>query len=619
MKKITKTLAFGALTLAPLATFLSCQNNTNNENQNPDKQAKIYDTSAAASDNKIIFATGESSVFPMMIAMSQLVPMYNELMKNEEGFIPVELKRREETKQPGPNQLSVAQAKSIETNAPDVANILLGNQSGAFLINTYGKLLDLKDSKIKYNSFSKKIADNHNKLVGEANEKDHLYNLPFNVSDIDAISMNLDLMRLLFDFVKQGGGVVDENSEVYKKAKESENKGSSIPENSLWKALKVKANNSFAGVGVNDATFKTINSAMDFARKLQAGLEIDQTKVKDGMDNIQIFSIDYQQDALMKDLNNRLNGKKMWTQKFVGDKNIQSQISYNIKTDPEIQNKFKEVFNEFSLQTHKTDLVSAGTKKIGLRDIKYEDNKTEWASWDLRTYKTAFAFAAAVGYEQSIKSPTSIGFFAKGKEDVAASFAQADDIWLNPQLFETSNQTYKTFLEGGSSLVPISVDNGGKEDKATIKFLEWLYFGEVTYRGEKIKVSDLIAMLSAYIIPLEQNVTEQKETEIKALLTKWEAKFTAETNQETKNKIQSEINYLKSALVSFGSIKKFVENNDINALHYASDSDTTSLVYIIKDSLSEATVDKDTENSKLSGEEVLKKLIDEINKIEKNR
>ncbi|MGZ9414250.1 P68 family surface lipoprotein [Mycoplasma sp. 5370] len=629
-KKILKSF-FSITTLASVISLASCNN------QNQTTIEKKYETKKAQ-DNKIVFATAQSKVYPLMIAMQELVPLYNKVMKDNPDFLPIELQLSDKSGANSELELAANEAKYIKEDSEKLANLILGNQSGAFLVNQYGKLLETKDI-LPNSSFISKILKTHTKLVGE-NIKDDtkIFNLPFDLSDIDAFSINIDLLGKIFELLEQNNAQIDKNSEVYKYIQQNKGNGRNIPEDSIINFIKVKANNNISNIVVNDETFNNITKIFEFARLVHNSFEIDQDKAtKFGKDirDLAIFSIDYQEDTFFKVLNNKLKGKKLWTLKESKNPYDLSEIDYAIANDTEIQRIFKETFDEFVQKNSKLEINKANTttKKPVFYDVKYENNKNEWASWDIREYKTVFAFAAAVGYEQSIDSPTSRAFFAKNNKDISDKFTSDLDVWLRPQVTKNlPSDNYSSYFEGGSSLIPISVDNGGKEDKATKLFLKWLYSGEVDYRGKKIKVSDLISQKSSYIIPLKEKLNTESanwyDHQIESLSTQSHengtkidtlSKKTSKTPEEEKEienlrkenaKIETEINYVKAAKISYESLKNFVDKNQEDNVFLPIDQKSSKIIKEIQTMLLNSTLKENA--TKISGEAALNKILEII-------
>ncbi|WP_117275420.1 P68 family surface lipoprotein [Mycoplasmopsis edwardii] len=611
-KIISSLLALAALPIASL----SCS-------PNEKQQKQISYPTTEAIDNEIVFTAAQSGVYPLMIALKQIIPLYNETMNGHKDYVPVKLVTQNENNASSELELGVQQANYIKENSKNVANIILGNQGTAYLVNQYDKLLNVS-SVIKSQDFLDKVLNTHTKLVGEDVNSKKIFNLPFNITDIDALSINLDLLAKLFEILETANAKIDKSSKLYQKVQASRNQGNEIPTDSIIHFVKVKENNKLSQLTINDQTFENILDLMNFSKVLLDNLEIDRTKVnaeKYPTRDLAIFSVDYQQDTFFKVLNNKLKGKKLWTLKDSENPYDLSEINYHISSDKDIQKVFIETLDEFIAQNKK--LVE---NKNVLYNVKYENNKNEWASWEIREYRTVFAFAAAVGYEQSIKSPTSVAFFAGGSEEKAAHFATADDVFLQPQLTKNNaTDTYTSYCEGGSSLIPVSVDNNGKEDKGTILFLDWLYNGEVEYDGEKIKVRDLLTKKSSYILPLKEKLTTASEnwfdTEINKLSAKInheKALLRNEENAETQGQLKksiakhtTEINYLKAGKVSYQSLKTFVKKEDQDFSYLPIDAKSSKIIKLIKDVLEQSTL-KENE-IKNSGQSVLNNILNIIN------
>ncbi|UWD34555.1 P68 family surface lipoprotein [Mesomycoplasma molare] len=610
MKKSKLKFLSSLVGLTSSALLISCNN-----------EGKLTYKTEKAQDQKIVLATAQSKVFPLMVALKEIIPLYNEQMKNEKDFLEIELRDSSITKTNSELELSIQQANSIKTDSPDVANIILGNQNTAFLINTFDKILNTNKI-LPNNLFLDKILNTHTNVTGEQlNSK--IFNLPFNIADIDALSVNFTLLKLLFDFIEQGQGNIDKETEFYKIAQEKWNEENANKINSVFKALKLKESNVYSNLTVNNKTFSSINSILKFTKEVFKGLIIDETKIKGDELDFQIFTIDYQKDTFLKDLNNNLQGKKIWELKNSNNQETLSDIKYHIEDDKDLQENFVSNFNKYS-DVEKKSFIKDSKEKT-FYDIKYANNKNEWASWQIRNYETVFAFAAAVGYEQSVLSPSTIAWFANNNEEKASQmFASEKEVELFPQITKSNDgDNFETYYEGGSSLIPVSVDNDGKEDKATLLFLKWLYTGEVNYKNSKIKVSDLIMEKSGYVLPLKSNFTEENKEKLNVKLENLKNnildlsnKIKNSTNEEEKKELKTTLNelitkknYLKAYLVSYNSLDNF-SNSEQDYLNYYADAKTSRILKEISDRLEESTLKNNS--VKNSGQAVLKKIIEII-------
>lgn len=94
---------------------------------------------------------------------------------------------------------------------------------------------------------------------------------------IQKLFFNLDIMAVLFDLFQQGGGSIDENTNIYKQVLQANNKGNQLPSHS-FQSIKSKNNNVFQNLVVNDDTFSLIDNAFEFSQK--SLMELKQIKQK---------------------------------------------------------------------------------------------------------------------------------------------------------------------------------------------------------------------------------------------------------------------------------------------------------------------------------------------------
>ncbi|WP_371246548.1 P68 family surface lipoprotein [Mycoplasmopsis agassizii] len=614
MKKIKKLgIALGAsLAAAATLTVIACSTTPAPE---PTKPA-----------DKIVFATAQSKVYPLTIALNKLVPLYNEQQKGTTDFLEVKFQDSEASKATSESQLGANTISAFETNS-NVANLLLGNKGTAFLINQYGKLLDLSKSEIKPGIFPTKILNGHNKLPGQSIDANKIYNIPFDVTDVDSLAFNLDIMWKLFTIIKGAGGTVDETTDLYKSAQKASTSGhNGIPANSLFSIIEAKSSDAFKDYTVNADTFKSIKSAQDFAKKVYENVKFPEDKITKSMTDARVFALDYQQDTLFKDINNRLDGKFLWDLKATAEsdkKKGASVIDFTFKTDANTATQFKTVWDEYMANNLQTELKTIDSDKKSFFSVQYMSNNNQWASWEMRKYNAAFTYVAAVGIEQSILSPTSIAFFDGKNSDDKANWAHYEDIEHHPQLMLSTNQlNTKTYLEGGSSLIALTKND--VEDKATIKFLNWLYKGKVKVDKldgsgkEEISVNDFIIRESGYIIPTSENLTQAKVTELKTSLDTLNTEIKTLNDKADKtdaektklNKLITRRSYTKTAYISLLSLMKFIDSSDVHLLNFAVDKTASEIANKIASLMLETTKEG---GSKITGD----KAFEEISKLVK--
>ncbi|MGN3817921.1 hypothetical protein [Mycoplasmopsis bovis] len=168
--------------------------------------------------------------------------------------------------------------------------------------------------------------------------------------------------------------------------------------------------------------------------------------------------------------------------------------------------------------------------------------------------------------------------------------AKFEDVYLLPQLTLMSEGKDQIFAEGGSSILAVDTskerDTNTPENRATKKFLSWLYTGKNTHTGTEEENWKTFAKLSGYIMPLKDVISDANEKwmkdEIERLLKEVreiEKKPNAtETEKEVANKKFFTLNNLRSALVSLQSILNLEKNKDKVLVKASVTDDATSQI-----------------------------------------
>ncbi|WP_215744343.1 P68 family surface lipoprotein [Mesomycoplasma hyorhinis] len=536
-KKHIKTLISSVSILTPVAILASCGQPTT-----------------------IKFATSQGSYWPMMLGMKEIIKIYNEQHKNDADFIPVELLTSDVTHKNSEGQLLSSLDSDLSTKQSSDWNLILGNKATAYVANSYDKLLDVGTSTVNPNSFPTKIINNYNKLLGVEGQTT-LKSLPYNINDTDGIVFNLDIMKVLFDIIKQGGGTIDENSIIAKKVKEAEGKGNHIPSSSMFSAIKIKEsskNTGFSGYTVNDSTFSVIKKAFEFAQKIYDNTEIDTTKLSKDVKDSEIFAIDYASDVFRKEILSKTN-KTFWSEKSLQNNKITLDVNLNtnqaLKT--EVENQYQEWENTLkqtqfipTTTTQANTETTSWTKKdiqtksatddsqqsinsktfYSVKFTEYFKPINQWGSFEIRQYLTAFTYAPLVGTNYSVDSPWSRAFFKKDLEEgkqKASEWTTREDVYATNQAMKADdNAQYLAYNAGGSSLIAIK-SNSDIINKNIIKFVDFLYNGTglTDLTGAKISAADFMAEKSAYFIPTSTSVSQAKIDEFKARQTTYKNKL----------------------------------------------------------------------------------------------
>ncbi|WFQ95971.1 prolipoprotein B [Mycoplasma feriruminatoris] len=581
--------------------------------------------STTSSSDRILFATAQGSGWPLSLALKPLVKYYNDTYKNEKGFVPVKFQFADnKTNDPDvethdiTNQFKlIKKAKeNIEThNIKDLPNIVLGDQSGAYIINQDQRLLDISDQGIDKNTFSSKIAELHSILAGQ-NDTTKLYNIPFDNADTNALQINLRVMEKMFELIEKGGGTVEKSSEIYKKvqASKQEKNKNELPEKTIWSALKVKKekngnDGSFKDLKVNDDTFKSLKSLREFAAKFTDGIEIEKSKVKDDTISGEVLSIDYQEQEFYKELHSRIDsGKPIFELDKTNNKNI-PKVKYNLVQDDSIKEEFKKLWEEWKNSIKRVEYNKETPNKKVFQSMKFMANGiTEWGSWNIFRFQSAISLAASVGANQNkitdfTRKHPYFGADIKNDPKFETNNAKDADVFMDSQITPskenkngvTAMTPSKTnpgiFDEGGSSILPINVGNE-KLNLGTKKFLKWIYTGKNKTSGIEEENWLTLAKTSGYIMPLKEVVTQNTVKKLEELISKLEADL------KTKDDITKEpryftLNMLRSSLLSLKSLVK-LENGESVARPMVTDDKAAEVTGLVSNALIKQTEIKGT-------------------------
>ncbi|WP_434329251.1 glycerol ABC transporter substrate-binding protein [Mycoplasma capricolum subsp. capricolum] len=580
--------------------------------------------------DRVLFSLAQGSGWPLARSLKPLVEYYNNNFKNDKDFVPVKFSFADnKNKDPDVETHSIYTEfnlikkvkEDMETgNIKALPNIILGAQSGAYIINQDQRLLDVSDQGINKDLFSSKIADLHSVLAGQS-DTNKLYNIPFDNADTDSVHYNLKLMKKMFDLIEKGGGEVSKDLDIYKKAEASEKdtKGNKIPDKSIWNALKVKTekngsnnNGSLKEIKITKETFESIKSLRDLAAKFVDGVEIDSSKIKDDTLSGEVFSIDYQEEEFYKELHSRIDENKSIFELEKKQNNKIPKVKYNLVNDNSIKEEFKNLWNEWTSSIKRIDNSKNNSldKKV-FQSMKFMSNADkEWGSWNIFRFQSAFSLAASVGAHQNkitqltrnhpyfkddiLKDPN---FETNNTKEVDVFM----DSQITPSIQKVKNGMSTTtsnpknlgiFHEGGSSIIPINVNNE-KLNKGTKKFLKWIYTG--TNKNNESNWLTL-AKTSGYIMPLKTVVNEQTIKKIESIVNELEAKLKA-TEDITMQDEYFNLNMLRSSLLSLKSLVK-LEKGEVIAKEVVTDDKTAQITGHITKSLINQTEIKNPSTTK---------------------
>ncbi len=549
----------------------------------------------------IVFQIGHRKSWPLSGGLAPFAEYYNKTFKGQKDFMPVKMSYADDHNTTSEFVLARRAKDNIESgNFKDVPNIILGAQSGAYVINQYNRLMDLSDVGIKKDIFNQSIADLHSILSGQA-DKSRVYNIPFDNADTDALAFNLDALHFMLEMIEKGKGEVDWNADIPKRAKEAAQPGvgNDLPQKSIWRALKLKEGEPFKGFKVDEKTFKSMEKIRELAVKFHEGTTLDESKVDADTITGEVLSIDYNAQAFLKEFKSRIGKTEndvIWKLVLTGDQKKPTRVEYNLPNNPEYVKIFKDLWDTYTTKSIKRHVKKINENSKVFSSIKYmEHGIQEWGSWNIREFKSAISILASVGTNQRMLSGVSRKLFSKLKDgtpvkDFEKNNAKFEDVYLLPQLTVMSEGKDQIFAEGGSSILAVDTskerDTNTPENRATKKFLSWLYTGKNTHTGTEEENWKTFAKLSGYIMPLKNVISDANEKwmkeEIDRLLKEVreiEKKPNAtEAEKEVANKKFFTLNNLRSALVSLQSILNLEKNKDKVLVKASVTDDATSQI-----------------------------------------
>ncbi|MDC4183575.1 P68 family surface lipoprotein [Mycoplasma bradburyae] len=582
-------------------------------------------------DNKIVIQTAQNKFYPLMWAFAEIVDLYNKQFKDTEGFIPVELQQSEVSKANSELELTNKVVGEISSKSPLVPNIILADLNAAYKINGYNRLLDLSNNTIiNENYFDSDIYNNFNKISGSSETDKKVYAIPFNLTTTDSLVFNKPLMNLLFKLVKEGGGMVEENSKIYQELK-MENFESRFM-NKKWKNLQIKDNMTYKGLTIDDNTFSNLESMFEFSKKIVDGLKLkeDSAMASESRDrDLKIFMLDYGPNIYQKYLWSKLgNSKDKWLWNFkLKDGTFDLDFTNLKKTED--QNTIGTTYDFFKNSYSTLDLKNNQT----LKSIYFgSGGVSDWASWDIRNFDTAFAIAPHVGWNQSVFSPFTVKTFRATKGDVTqedinnakTNFASASEVLWKSQLtkFDKTNPNKNTFWIGGSSLIGISTSD--KRDAQTKKFLEWLFNNNTRINVpdsplNNKSISEILNSISAYDLTSKNALSDTAKTALETTINAEQAevdKVKAEPTPETlKTPDWSKIYLNKGALASLNDWltfkKELTAKPQENSIAFINtDEKASGILSIINSAISGIT--KTASATNLTKENLIKQIQDKL-------
>ncbi|MDZ7293082.1 P68 family surface lipoprotein [Mycoplasmopsis pulmonis] len=539
---------------------------------------------------QIIFASSQPKWFHLMYALKDLIEIYNNDYKNDEDFLPVKLMSHEQTLAKSEHQLALETIDKIEQNNPASPNIILSDKYGALFLKRKNKILDI-NSDLK-ELINQEILDFHNSEFCQDYQNKKVYDLPFNITNLDTIIFNLNIMNRLFELIKEGGGFVDEQSSIFVKSKNSIDKENSLAKKSFFNLIKVKDKDIFKGWKVDDSTFRSIENALEFSSKFWDGVFVDSDLVDQSTLNATIFSMDYHLQLFLKSFDNyeqnlsNYQDIKLWNLSKTKD-----EIIFNFK-DPQVKLSLEKIYN-----TYKQNLRNVEIKNKNFSSIKYLGFDDGWTNTIIRSYQCAFAFGPSVGMRNlSWKKEENLAL----KKDVLHE--------RQVRFFSDKNKEKTTYFKGGSSLVLI--DTNQRENRATLKFVNWLYNGKI--ESLNMNVSDFIIENSGYFLPLKTIINKQFLKELEQKLKDKKILIEKTSDEKLKDKLFIQANYLESSILSLADLLDYLnlEKSKIDILYYPANQKTFEVISYIKNAL-----EKWSKNIEKSQDESFEKFYEHLLKL----
>ncbi|OYD26889.1 putative lipoprotein [Mycoplasma testudineum] len=500
IKNIFKQFALPFAAISTAAMAISCSSN------NP-STAK-FDT---VNDGKIVLQTAQQEFFPMFKALKKVVDFYNEQQKNIDGFIPVVLNSRNNLNVTTEAELITKITNSIRAkDVNNIPNLVMANKSLTQPLFANGMLLDLTNSKITKEIFTDTMYHYENDLPGINLDNSKIYNIPYSLINSDNMVFNLDAMAHIFREIKKNGATIDTNSNIYKKVAEVNQNLLENPDSSDFKPANdnydwgssngIVDSTTFLDLTINDSTFDSFKNSTDFANRVRNSLTPLQGKKLPNIGGIDYAWILF--SKVMLKLNNYSNNDYLWKIDNTG------RTVFNFIGNSDIaksnQEKIKQAFNTIIGEWSYED----ANKEAAFR-ITQTGERGDATPWLIRDNLMAFSYGPNVEYSHSVFSSASLkDFNSDGRANIDA-WLKRDEVYWKNQLFKIEEtDTQGGFVPDGSSLLAIHANE--IENKGTIKFLEWLFTGNlIDENNQSIKVTNYLMKNSGYVIGTKEAISDE--------------------------------------------------------------------------------------------------------------
>ncbi|MDQ0513917.1 hypothetical protein J2Z62_000355 [Mycoplasmoides fastidiosum] len=482
----------------------------------------VISACANTQSNNVIFATAQGLDWPLPTALKPLVNYYNATFKDQADFVQVDLLTQSDYNGPT-SEVALLNDTVRKISASDslVPSLILNTPTAASSIQSYNRLLDVS-SVIKPEDFSPEILSMHTNISGanSASNEKRLYSLPFNLTSLESLTVNLVVLKFLLDLAVQAGATLTTESsglvhdaaaitraKVIERIKSSGYNRFQYPESSATKTTELN------GYTINNDTFKYYDKLNEFVYKvtpllkLKSGVKFDP--IRDQLTSV--LSSDYSNNIFYRFLwQDTGENQSDYIFKYKNDaRNSRVTVDYNFLDGDPTENPKAKAFVESFDKFVGSNFIPY-KKDLGLRPINYAAKTgSDWSHNYIRTFNTALAVSPTVAYLSSAQSDNARKYFSNNNEQIFQSFAKFDEEvkWVGQINYVTkatdAQQQKFTYVAGGSALTPIHTTE--RKDKGLIKFLGWLYKGTIIENGVEYNTTDYIELKSRYYVPIARN------------------------------------------------------------------------------------------------------------------
>ncbi|PAK21649.1 hypothetical protein CJJ23_00750 [Mycoplasmopsis agassizii] len=563
---------------------------------------------------KVIFATAQQSTFPMYKALKLVTDIYNEEMKDTEGFLPVEFQGTDITGTNSESTLINNISGFLKTsNLARIPNLVMANKVLTAQVYGYERLLDLSKSKVNKDIFTDVMYNYNNNLPGINADNNKIYTIPYSLIGDDSLAFNLDAMAHIFREIKKNGAQIDENSNIYKAVK-AENANLLLaadpsdfkaePDETGKEVYSWGASNNqaiFTGDDaiINDDTFASFEKITKFALLVSKSLEPESGKKLPWIGMLAYNWILFSK-TLLSLYPDSTDSNFLWelktdgsvNYKFLGDNAEAKKHQENLKT------AFNLIISE-----HSYAQATNKERPFEIGRSGETSNPNYAAPWQLRRNLAAFTYGPNVEYIHSVDSKKSRDDF-KPTAAQLATWLKKDEVLWKEQMFKIkAADTVGGFIPDGSALVGIKWD-GDKVDKATVAFLEWLFTGTLKKDHgifkANTKVVDVISQTSGYLIGTKSSVTNETEKEFTS---------SKDNNENFGNDTDKETNFysVSSALLTLKDLQNNLNNPNNKLITLDNNAKIQQVINAIETSLNNA------QNNKITAEQFLENIINVAN------